>query len=69
MNCLTTHVVRALSLVAAIGITTLMVWLHAADLASLGARDIAVSGASTIAHETVGAQPSAQVTLARGNAF
>jgi len=65
MNRLTPLVVRVLSLVAATGITTLIISVHAADIATLGARDIVASRAPPIVHmDRTGAQPAARVTLA-----
>ena len=49
MNRPTNLVVRVLSLIAAIGITSLIVSVHAADLETLGGHVLVVSGAVPIA--------------------
>lgn len=59
--------VRLASLLIAVGITTLMVGIHAADLTTLGAPDTAA--ASTTAATTASAGGSYRITVAnsRGN--
>ena len=49
MNRPASVVVRALSLLAAIGITSVIVSVHAVDLESLGGHVLIVSGAAPIA--------------------
>lgn len=65
MNRLIPLVVRALSLIAATGITGLIISIHAADNSTLGAHDTAVSRAPAIVNiDTTGAQPAARTALA-----
>ena len=64
MNAITTPVaMRALSLVASIAITSLIVSVHAADLETLGAHDVAVAGSHALARSTAVQQPG-RVALA-----
>ena len=70
MNHLTTpFAVRALSLTAAAAITALIVSVHAADMATLGARDVVARRAPAIAQTLAnGAQADPRLALAAAGA-
>jgi hypothetical protein len=69
MNRLILLVVRALSLIAATGVTVLIISVHAAYTPTLGARDAAASRAPVIVHmEKTSARPVAHVAFNGGHA-
>jgi len=64
MNRAIPFVVRALSLVAAVGITALIIFVHGAEMATLGPRDVTASGMTALAPmNATGAQLAARIAL------
>jgi NAD(P)H-dependent flavin oxidoreductase YrpB (nitropropane dioxygenase family) len=70
MNDLTTpSAVRVVSLAASVAITALIISVHAADMATLGARDVVARGTPAIGHmHASDAQPAPRLALVAANA-